>query len=225
MLPILPGPVGRGTNPEQSSPGPLLPPEHPTQAHALRASLARDPTNPERESSPLRDPLSLAGAPLPPGVDPLAEPEVDAQLVARVDDFVRFLAPPAPAPRTAEVEHGAQLFERIGCATCHVPRLRTGPHEVRALAHREVRAYTDLLLHDMGPELADLCLFDAAPSEFRTEPLMGLRNEQRLLHDGHATTILAAVLAHGGEGQRSRAAFEALAPTERAALLAFLASL
>jgi CxxC motif-containing protein (DUF1111 family) len=168
---------------------------------------------------------SLAGQPLPPGVDPLPEPEVTAEKVARVDDYVRFLAPPAPAPRSAKARHGQHLFERIGCAACHVPSLRTGPHEVRALSKKEVFAYTDLLLHDLGPENADICLLDASPSEFRTEPLMGLRHMTRFLHDGRAATLTEAILAHGGEGSAARTAFEALDARGREALLAFLGTL
>jgi len=62
--------------------------------------------------------------------------------------------------------------------------MRTGPHRVKALDRRVVHAYTDLLLHDMGDERADICLGLATPSEFRTEPLMGLRSATRFLHDG-----------------------------------------
>ncbi len=168
---------------------------------------------------------TIAGAPLPAGVDPLGEPELTADEVALVDDYVRFLAPPAPAPLDIHARKGRRVFERIGCATCHVPSLRTGAHEVNALSHKEVAAYTDLLLHDMGPELADICLVDASPSEFRTEPLMGLRHMQRFLHDGRASTVSDAILAHGGEAGRSRAAFAGLEEHERAALLAFLGTL
>lgn len=168
---------------------------------------------------------SLAGAPLPDGVDPLGEPELTAEAVARVDDYVRFLAPPAPAPLDDLARKGRRLFEYAGCATCHVPRMRTGAHEVRALAHQDVFAYTDLLLHDMGPELADICLLDATPSEFRTEPLMGLRHMTRFLHDGRATTVTDAILAHGGEASASRTAFLGSTDREREALLAFLGTL
>ena len=76
----------------------------------------------------------------------------------------------------------------IGCDRCHVPALRTGDNPVPALRYRDVAAYTDLLLHDMGPELGDICLGLATPQEFRTEPLMGLRLSPRFLHDGRAAT-------------------------------------
>jgi len=77
----------------------------------------------------------------------------------------------------------------IGCPSCHVPVLITGANPVPALRFRVVPAFTDLLLHDMGPDLADICLGQAEPSEFRTEPLMGLRFATAFLHDGRATTI------------------------------------
>ncbi len=169
---------------------------------------------------------TVGGQPIPAGVDPRPEPEVDAQQVALADAFVRFLAPPESGELTGDEQRGQQLFGDIGCAACHVPSLRTGDHPVQAIANREVLGYTDLLLHDMGPELADVCLgLVAGPSEFRTEPLMGLRFVQRFLHDGRAATIEEAVLLHAGEASASRAAFEALPPADRQALLAFLAAL
>jgi CxxC motif-containing protein (DUF1111 family) len=168
---------------------------------------------------------SIAGAPLPDGVDPLPEPEASAESVALVDDYVRFLAPPAPARRDVRERTGERLFRTVGCATCHVPSLRTGDHVVKALAHRDVHAYTDLLLHDMGPALADICLEGAEPSEFRTEPLMGLRHVTAFLHDGRAATIEEAILAHDGEGRAAREEFEALGSGDHEALLAFLRTL
>ncbi|MSR62980.1 MAG: hypothetical protein EXS08_11100 [Planctomycetes bacterium] len=168
---------------------------------------------------------TLAGQPLPTGVDPLAEPELSAETIARVNDYVRFLAPPAPARLVEAGQRGKILFERVGCAACHVPSLRTGDHEVRALRNQVLFAYSDFLLHDMGPELADICMADAESAEFRTEPLMGLRHNGRFLHDGRAATIRAAIDAHGGEAALARDAFVALGERERAALLAFLGSL
>jgi CxxC motif-containing protein (DUF1111 family) len=175
---------------------------------------------------------TVGGLPLPAGVDPLAEPEVDQETIDLVDDFVRFLAPPAPLKLSASAMHGRRIFDSIGCNGCHVPALRTGNHPVRALRYRKVQAYTDLLLHDMGPELADICLGQATPSEFRTEPLMGLRfSEQieegspRFLHDGRARTIDEAIRLHGGEGASSRDRFVGLSEADRADLLEFLRSL
>ena len=117
------------------------------------------------------------------------------------------------------------IFVGIGCASCHVPALVTGPSPVRALSLKIFLPYTDLLLHDMGPALADICLGDALPSEFRTEPLMGLRFATTLLHDGRAATIAEAIRLHGGEASRTRDRFLRLSTGERFALLKFLRSL
>jgi CxxC motif-containing protein (DUF1111 family) len=168
---------------------------------------------------------TVGGRPLPPGTDPVPEPEISAEDLERVDDFVRFLAPPRPRGRLTTRWRGSGIFARIGCADCHVPRLRTGESGTRPLRYREVAAWTDLLLHDMGPDLADICLGDATPSEFRTEPLMGLRFSTTFLHDGRAPTIRAAIEAHGGEATRARDLFARLTDDERRVLLEFLGGL
>ena len=168
---------------------------------------------------------TVGGMPLPAGVDPLPEPEISAEQFDAADAFVRFLAPPPRAPLGLVGARGAVVFARIGCASCHVPVLVTGANPVPALRFRVVPAFTDLLLHDMGPDLADICLAQAQPSEFRTEPLMGLRFATAFLHDGRATTISQAIELHGGEGLAARNRFVRLRPFERYALLRFLRSL
>jgi CxxC motif-containing protein (DUF1111 family) len=77
----------------------------------------------------------------------------------------------------------------------------------------------------MGQELADICFGLATPSEFRTEPLMGLRFSTHFLHDGRATTPEQAIYFHGGEASRSRDLFRALPAGDRAAVVAFLKTL
>lgn len=168
---------------------------------------------------------TVAGAPLPHGTDPAPEPELSADGLDAADAFVRLLAPPAALKASREARDGRTVFDRIGCAQCHVPTLPTGESAVAALRHRSVAVYSDLLLHDMGSDLADICLGLATPAEFRTEPLMGLRLVTRLLHDGRAATVEAAIDLHGGEAAASRDRFRALSATERAALLAFLQTL
>ena len=168
---------------------------------------------------------TIAGNPIPPGVDPVPEPEIDQQAIDVTDAFVRFLAPPAPLKLDREGKRGRELFSRIGCANCHVPTLKTGDNPVKALRRKKVMAFTDLLLHDMGAELADICLGLATPSEFRTEPLMGSRLQSRFLHDGRAKTVEEAIELHGGEGAGSREKFRGLSASERGALLKYLGSL
>jgi CxxC motif-containing protein (DUF1111 family) len=136
-------------------------------------------------------------------------------------DFIRFLAPPTPLQGHHE---GAEVFHQIGCAECHVPSFVTSSR-IRVLDRQVVHLYSDLLLHDMGPALADLCKGVAGRTEFRTEPLMGLRARSRFLHDGRALTLESAIAAHGGQGAAAATAFSDLSRADRNALLRFLKSL
>jgi len=177
-------------------------------------------TNPGSQSE-----QTVAGNPLPDGVDPTPEPEVTQDEFVAADGFVHLLAPPKPLALDLTGVIGGGVFAKIGCTSCHVPALVTGPNPVSAISRKIVPAYTDLLLHDMGPELADICLGDAQPSEFRTEPLMGLRFMTAFMHDGRAATIQQAIALHGGEARGARARFARLSLFERFALLRFLRSL
>lgn len=168
---------------------------------------------------------TVGGKPIPPGVDPVPEPEIDQAVLDRTNNFVRLLAAPTPLKASKDARRGRKIFVDIGCTGCHIPTLRTGDSPIAALSHKEVAAYTDLLLHDMGPELADICLGGATPAEFRTEPLMGLRLKPDFLHDGRDTTLEQAIQSHGGEGLRARDRFLGLSPSERVALIAFLKTL
>ena len=83
--------------------------------------------------------------------------------------------------------------------------------------------YSDLLLHDMGPGLADgFEQGSATGSEFRTAPLWRISDRQHFLHDGRAATILDAIRAHGGQASSAAAAFEALSGVDQQAMLTFL---
>lgn len=164
--------------------------------------------------------------------DRVADPEVSAATVMAVVNYLRMLAPPAPGAMSAERERGRALFGSMGCAGCHVPEYRTGPSPIPSLADRTVTLYSDLLLHDMGEELADHRPDGKASGmEWRTAPLWGLRvmssflnGDVFLLHDGRARSIAEAIGYHGGEGASARAAFEALNAADRAALLDFVGS-
>jgi CxxC motif-containing protein (DUF1111 family) len=92
------------------------------------------------------------GVPLPAGVDPAPDPEVDSAAVSAWTDFVRFLAPPARLVPSSPAEQdsiwrGERVFHEIGCPSCHVPALRTGPSAIPALDRKLVPLYSDLLLH------------------------------------------------------------------------------
>jgi len=139
--------------------------------------------------------------------------------LARTVDFVRFLAPPPPV--LGVDRYGEEMFQAAGCATCHVPTFKTRS-SIEALDRKIVYIYSDLLLHDMGAALADLCKGVATRAEFRTEPLIGLRNRTRFLHDGRALSIESAIVQHGGQGAAAATAFLNLSQTDRLALLQYL---
>ncbi len=146
--------------------------------------------------------------------DAAPDPEIGSADLDDVAFFLTNLAP--PAPETTD-DAGAALFVQVQCDRCHVPTLPG--------AEGAVPAYTDLLLHRVGPEgLPGIADGDAGQGHFRTPPLWGLRFSAPYLHDGRATTIEAAVLAHEGEGEASRTAFEALSVADRTRLLDFLAT-
>jgi CxxC motif-containing protein (DUF1111 family) len=170
------------------------------------------------------------GQPIPPEWDAILETgtqlEDGGEDVDRFTDFMRFLAPLQPRAEIAEARFGQRAFNHMGCANCHVPMMRTGSHPVAALQGQAVLLYSDLLLHDMGPDLADgIQAGTASGSEWRTTPLWGVSQKQFLLHDGRARTFEAAIQLHGGEAAASRDRFMRLAPPEQATLLAFLRSL
>ncbi|MCX2865761.1 discoidin domain-containing protein [Paucibacter sp. PLA-PC-4] len=136
----------------------------------------------------------------------------------------------------AHVQLGQRLFEAMRCAACHTPTHKTGKtHPFAELREQTIRPYTDLLLHDMGPELADkLAEGTAGGALWRTPALWGIGYTAKVqggeskvgyLHDGRARTLTEAILWHGGEGDRARQRFEKLSAADREAVLAFLRSL
>jgi CxxC motif-containing protein (DUF1111 family) len=146
----------------------------------------------------------------------------------------------------ADVVKGETVFNDLGCASCHVTEMTTGKfHPFAELRNQTIHPYTDLLLHDMGPGLADsLGEKEATGAEWRTTPLWGLglaacvtggvegpfqkqtcTPHHAYLHDGRARTLEEAILWHGGEGQASTDAFKALGAGDKTALIKFLESL
>ena len=157
--------------------------------------------------------------------DPVADPEDDGEDVRLFNDFTRLLAPP-PRPRLGCPElRGSLVFERIGCASCHVRTLVTGPSPVEALRFRAFQPFSDFLLHDMGSLGDGIEQGLARGNEMRTAPLWGLRLVTAFLHDARAATIADAILAHDGQGRAARDRFAALGAEPRARLLKFLGSL
>ena len=159
--------------------------------------------------------------------------------LALLTEFMRLLDSPIPvkamAGATAEsIRKGRRFFEDVGCALCHTPSLRTGNESgIPALNGRDAVLYSDLLLHRMGPKLADgIVQGRASPDAFRTAPLWGVGQRVFLLHDGRTADLLVAIVEHAGDGGESRSEadsvierFHKLSPAEQQDILNFLRSL
>ena len=166
--------------------------------------------------------------------DAVPDPEVDSADVGAVTFYLRTLrAPVQRTPNDSAVVRGEELFGEVGCAACHVPTLTTGHSTVEPLSNVVVKAYTDLLLHDMGDGLNDgYAEGQSVAGEWRTPPLWGLGlastfqgGQPFLLHDGRAHSISQAIGFHGGEAAASREAFDGLTSAAKDQLLSFLESL
>ncbi len=162
------------------------------------------------------------------------EPEVEDSVFNSVVFYVQTLAVPARRKLNDPlVQRGEQLFTEAGCASCHIPVMRTGTNvSFPEASNQVIRPYTDLLLHDMGDDLSDhRPAFLADGNEWRTPPLWGIgltqlvNGHNNFLHDGRARNLLEAVLWHGGEAASAREYVRALPKSDRDALVAFLKSL
>ncbi|MEC7761189.1 MAG: di-heme oxidoredictase family protein [Pseudomonadota bacterium] len=160
--------------------------------------------------------------------------EVDDQGLDLVTFYARNLA--VPARRGAddpEVLQGKEVFYSAGCTSCHTPKFVTNRLEDRpAQSFQLIWPYTDMLLHDMGPGLADNRPEGRATgTEWRTAPLWGIgltklvSGHDTYLHDGRARTLIEAILWHGGEAQAARDVVVGLDKPDRDALVKFLESL
>lgn len=179
-------------------------------------------------TSPIEHPIM--GAPVPEEIDPTPDPEAGPEIAQALTDYLLFLAPapaivPSTEERRAEVARGRVVFEEIGCADCHTPVMYTGANEVEALNNKPVWLWSDLLLHDMGPELADNCGRNATPTEIRTEPLMGMRTKVQFMHTGKVHNLRRAIELHGGESAISRNLFFALPGLDQMAVERFMRTL
>ncbi len=157
--------------------------------------------------------------------DPVPDPEDDGEDVQLFHDFMTLLGAPSRGPITRQALAGSVLFDRIGCANCHVRTLTTGSSDIAALSRRTFQPFSDFLLHDMDSLGDGIEQGEASGREMRTAPLWGLRLLTTYLHDGRATTIPDAILAHDGQGRRARDQYARLSSFQRSRLLAFLRSL
>ncbi|HEV2695920.1 MAG TPA: di-heme oxidoredictase family protein [Verrucomicrobiae bacterium] len=161
-------------------------------------------------------------------------PEVSDEVFDATVLFSRLIAVPSRRDSTNEtVLRGEQLFHELDCAVCHTPTMQTGDAPgFPELSRQTIRPYTDLLVHDMGPDLSDhRRVYQADGSEWRTPPLWGgglietVNTHNNLLHDGRARGFAEAILWHGGEAEHSKQQFRLLPKPDRDALVQFLQSL
>jgi len=139
-----------------------------------------------------------------------------------------------------DVRAGGRIFESIGCVKCHTPSFVTGRKasfsmggkNIPSVENQLIYPFSDMLLHDMGEELADGRQdFDASGREWKTRQLWGIGMTQRVnpgagyLHDGRARTLEEAILWHGGEAEGIKSTFMGLEKSEREQLIEFLRSL
>jgi CxxC motif-containing protein (DUF1111 family) len=181
--------------------------------------------------------------------------------LADVDHFARFVrALKAPARDltlavTSRARRGSDLFDKIGCAVCHVRTLTTAAAGTRtnggtftipaALGNKTFHPYGDFLIHDVGTgdgivvpilehygraarQMPSECSpenFEKTRNRVRTAPLWGVRLRSRLMHDGLSVTLRDAILRHGGEADRTTHDFRRLSSTDQEAVVEFLQSL
>lgn len=166
-----------------------------------------------------------------------SEPNDTGPETVQIYDFMVYLAPNTPGSGNA---NGQALFTSIGCALCHNPTYTTDPNvaipvdfqghvngpPILALSNQQVNLYSDLLVHDMGPGLADnIPQGQASGSQWRTAPLWGLSFRTVYLHDGRTNDVTKAIEMHGGEATQVIQQFKALSPSDQGDLITFIKSL
>jgi CxxC motif-containing protein (DUF1111 family) len=143
--------------------------------------------------------------------------------------FSRLSAAPVPAPTTSSTARGSQVFQNIGCQTCHALTLTTAKSVYTGQSNKSFQPLSDFALHDMGQGLADgISQGNATGREFRSAPLWGVGQRIFFLHDGRTDDLFQAIRAHASAGSEANAVinnFNMLGQTDRQALLNYLRSL
>lgn len=163
-------------------------------------------------------------------------PDITSAKVNAVTFYLQTLA--VPARRNVNdntVQQGKSIFIQANCSGCHIPSLTTGSNpfaNIPSLTAQTIQPFTDLLLHDMGPGLADgRTDYEATGTEWRTAPLWGIgllqivNGNTVFLHDGRARSLMEAIMWHSGEAEKSKQYVRQLSENERNALITFLQSL
>jgi CxxC motif-containing protein (DUF1111 family) len=162
-------------------------------------------------------------------------PELSDKRLDDIDFYTVHVAPPARRNTgDVQVQRGEKLFASAGCAACHIPQLATAAHPryPATLPAQTIAPYTDMLLHDMGADLADNRPdFKASGRQWRTQALWGIglvpvvNGHSQYLHDGRARNLEEAVVWHGGEAREARDHYTKFNKAQRQDLLSFLQSL
>jgi CxxC motif-containing protein (DUF1111 family) len=206
------------------------------EAYNVEMGVSNDNFQTERDENP-----NCQFAPVPNTVtntDATTKPTVISP-IEQFAFFMRFLAPPTPSATSpggaTSIDAGRQTFNDVGCAFCHLPSFTTGNTTIAALANRPVNLFSDLLVHNMGPGLADdVSQGQARGDEFRSAPLWGLGKRIFFLHDGRTTDLIDAIHEHSSaanakykasEASASVSLFNALSEPSKQNLLNFLRSL
>ena len=173
-------------------------------------------------------------APILDGETDPTPPEVSESDLALMNRYISLLAVGARRDLDdSQALLGEQIFSAVGCAACHTPTFLTSSFSpITELRAQTIHPFTDLLLHDMGPGLADtMGEANASGAEWRTPPLWnigltaGVSGGEAYLHDGRARSLEEAILWHSGEGENAKENFRTLPAAERDALITFLRSL
>lgn len=155
----------------------------------------------------------------------------------RAAEYITFLAGPTPATPTSSTRNGETQFNNIGCVYCHTKQWSTPASSLggNITGQKRINIYSDLLVHHMGPNLADgLTQGGAGPDEFRTAPLWGIGQRYFFMHDGRTSDIVQAIEAHyslangtypASEANQTVTNFNNLSSTNQQDLINFLRSL
>ena len=157
--------------------------------------------------------------------DPEDAPATGLADFEKVANFMLFLAAPPVTKPTPATASGKMLFDVAACSLCHTPTMRTGYSKIAALNNKEVRLYSDLLLHDMGSLGDGIVQETATGRDFRTAPLWGIAQSAPYLHDGRAVTIDEAIKGHEGEGKVSKDRYLKMTKAQQKLLTDFVLSL
>lgn len=160
-----------------------------------------------------------------------------------IDHFAQFIRGTKAPPRdtvlaaTPTARAGHELFQRIGCNTCHLESIITAPPGTtinggifvvpEALGNKIIHPFGDFLLHDVGTGdgIVQTTGLQETADKMRTAPLWGLRTRTRFMHDFESLTLEDAIRRHRGEARHVAERFRDLTPSEKQQLITFLNSL